>query len=544
MIGRVRGRVLTAVVCLIMAAQIAHAQTPRPRRPIPKMEEERVTDPPVYVGRLESSPQKISSFNSFTSYQVNVDANGFNIVGDAANEPSLTVNPIDRSRMSIGWRQFNTVFSNFRQGGFAYSSNDGENWTFPGVLSSDFRSDPVLQADAAGNFFYLSLLPNFVDDLWRSPNGGQSYGSVGPAFGGDKEWFTIDNTNSPGRGFLYQFWNPPDNGLAPPQFTRSTDSGASWMDPTVVPRPVGAGTLDVDSAGNLYIGGVRFADGSFWCLRSSNAKNALVTPSFDQVTPVELGGSFDGFNLINPEGLTGQVYLAVDRSGTSTNGNVYFLASVVPDSGGGAADVMFARSTNGGASFGPPRRVNDDPANPHKWHWFGTLAVAPNGRIDVVWMDTRNAANNTDSQLFYSSSFDGGVSWSANVAVSQTFDPLVGYPRQQKMGDYISMVSDSAGANVAYTATFNGEQDIYFVRVTPAPQPLRIRSITRSAGSARLVFASNFGKSYRCDYSDSPAGPWLQLQTNIAGTGGEVAVNDSTAGVLLTRRFYQVTLLL
>ncbi len=31
----------------------------------------------------------ISQFGPFTSYQVNVDASGHNILGDAANEPSI-----------------------------------------------------------------------------------------------------------------------------------------------------------------------------------------------------------------------------------------------------------------------------------------------------------------------------------------------------------------------------------------------------------------------------------------------------------------------
>ena len=63
---------------------------------------------------------------------------------------------------------------------------------------------------------------------------------------------------------------------------------------------------------------------------------------------------------------------------------------------------MFVRSTDGGLTFSAPHKVNDDPVNPSKWHWFGTFSVAPNGRLDAVWNDSRNAANNTDSQLFYS----------------------------------------------------------------------------------------------------------------------------------------------
>ena len=52
-----------------------------------------------------------------------------------------------------------------------------------------------------------------------------------------------------------------------------------------------------------------------------------------------------------------------------------------------------------------------------------------------------------------------------NVAVSNSFSPFVGYPNQNKIGDYITIVSDNASANVAYAATFNGEEDIYYVRI-------------------------------------------------------------------------------
>ena len=51
----------------------------------------------------------ISQFGVFTSYQANVDANGNNILGDAANEPSISVDPTDGNKMMIGWRQFNSI---------------------------------------------------------------------------------------------------------------------------------------------------------------------------------------------------------------------------------------------------------------------------------------------------------------------------------------------------------------------------------------------------------------------------------------------------
>ena len=85
----------------------------------------------------------------------------------------------------------------------------------------------------------------------------------------------------------------------------------------------------------------------------------------------------------NPGGLAGQLFLAVDRSGGPTNNNIYMVASVQPTGCGTGTDVMFARSTDGGMTFSAPHRINDDPINHNKWHWFGTLAVAPNGRLDV-----------------------------------------------------------------------------------------------------------------------------------------------------------------
>ena len=456
-------------VILFSLITVASSQTlapkPLPTEPLEKFDNQPAPLAPFVV----TSPASVSQFGLYTSYQVNVDSNGNNIVGDAANEPSIVVDPRNGNKMSIGWRQFDSAGSNFRQAGYAHTVNGGKTWISPGVLERNvFRSDPVLNCSSAGNFYYLSLLQNFFDDLWSSLNGGQSWTNIASADGGDKQWFTIDRTNSIGHGFHYQFWSTDGNNFSGRQFSRSTDFGFSWMDPINIPNSPAWGTLDVDTNGNLFIGGVNLTTNRIWCVRSTNAKNGTVVPAFDQSTAVNLGGHIVFAEPINPEGLVGQVFLAVDRSGTSTNNNVYMLASVQPTGFTNGSNVMFARSTDAGRTFSAPRRINDDPINHAKWHWFGTLSVAPNGRIDVVWFDTRNAANNTDTQLFYSYSIDGGNTWSRNVAVSNSFNVFVGYPNQQKIGDYITVVSDNVSANVAYAATFNGGEDIFYVRIPPS----------------------------------------------------------------------------
>jgi hypothetical protein len=111
-------------------------------------------------------------------------------------------------------------------------------------------------------------------------------------------------------------------------------------------------------------------------------------------------------------------------------------------------------------------RVNDDPG-PNDWQWLAAHAVAPNGRIDAIWFDTRDLGVSNLSRLYYAYSWDAGSTWSRNVAVSPPFDSHIGWPQQNKMGDYITLVSDDPGADVAYAATFNGEQDVYYVRLFP-----------------------------------------------------------------------------
>ena len=162
--------------------------------------------------------------------------------------------------------------------------------------------------------------------MWRSLNGGQSWTQPRrPAHGGDKEWFTIDKTNSMGHGFQYQFWAgfvSCDGG----EFSRSTDGGVTWMTPINIPNDPQLGTLDVDTNGNLFIGGGDTGS-QFWCIRSTNAKNAAVTPTFDQITTVNLGGSIVFGGLINPGGLGRADIPGGGPLRGPTNNNIYMLAT-------------------------------------------------------------------------------------------------------------------------------------------------------------------------------------------------------------------------
>lgn len=425
-------------------------------------------DPYIHVPRSQRTTSRAYRLDGagFSIRQVNVDENGQNIIGDAANEPSLVIDPVNPQRMAIGWRQFETISSNFRQAGFAFSLNSGESWVFPGAIEPGiFRSDPVLDTDTEGNFFYNSLSSGtgeFLCHVFKSETGSDTWDSGVFAFGGDKQWMAIDRTEGAGNGNIYAFWKIGISSCNEGAFTRSLNNGASFDNCEFLAGDPNRGNLTVGPGGELYACGGTNA--TVQVLKSNNPGVEGQPIYWDFVQTVDMGGTMALYDGPNPTGMLGQAWIETDHSGTASHGNVYLLATI--ENNEDPANVVFVRSTDGGQSWSAPLILNDDNANGN-WQWFGSLSVAPNGRIDVTWLDTRDNPGTYLSRLYYSYSTDGGLSWSEDEALSDAFDPHLGWPQQQKIGDYYHQRSDSAGVHLAWSATFNGEQDVYYSYITP-----------------------------------------------------------------------------
>ena len=279
------------------------------------------SDPYVPIAREEqpTSPAFRGARNGYVSVQVNVDENGDNIVGDAANEPSIAVNLGDPSHMAIGWRQFDTISSSFRQAGWGYTADGGQSWTFPGVIDPGvFRSDPVLDSDAEGNFYYNSLTNEggYWCKVYKSTDGGATWSDGAYAFGGDKQWMTIDRTDGMGHGNIYASWNEFYS-ICDGHFTRSLDGGETFVGCTDIPSSPYWGTLAVGPDGELYVSGQGFI------AKSTTAQNPFEYPvEWDFATSVDLGGSIVFSAGPNPGGLLGQAWVAVDHSDGLSRGNV------------------------------------------------------------------------------------------------------------------------------------------------------------------------------------------------------------------------------
>jgi len=148
------------------------------------------------------------------------------------------------------------------------------------------------------------------------------------SFGGDKQWIAIDKTAGIGRGNIYQLVSSNTNAKCQSglRFTRSTDGGLTWMPQLPLPVDVFSHTMSVDRSGSPYLFGSAITapfPPPFHLVRSVDAENPAVTPTFEFLTEVDLDGvrAFAGWP--NPGGLIGQAWIALDvrvdpRGTTST----------------------------------------------------------------------------------------------------------------------------------------------------------------------------------------------------------------------------------
>lgn len=119
-----------------------------------------------------------------------------------------------------------------------------------------------------------------------------------------------------------------------------------------------------------------------------------------------------------PTGNAGFPKMAADPR----NGNLYvtYLGFDFGD-----LDILVQRSTDNGATWSRPVRVNDDPQRNGIRQLTPDISVAPSGRVDVVWFDTRTNLPSPviprpagTGDIYYASSSDGGVTFSGNRRIS------------------------------------------------------------------------------------------------------------------------------
>jgi hypothetical protein len=107
------------------------------------------------------------------------------------------------------------------------------------------------------------------------------------------------------------------------------------------------------------------------------------------------------------------------------------------------ADIVLFKSTDGGASYTGPVRVNQDTGKADQFQPW--MAVTPAGQVDISYFDRRNDPNNFYIQTWLSRSNDGGRTFRDTPVGHLLWDPSVNppiSPSGQFIGDYQGIVAD------------------------------------------------------------------------------------------------------
>jgi hypothetical protein len=225
-------------------------------------------------------------------------------------------------------------------------------------------------------------------------------------------------------------------------------------------------------------------------------------------------------------------------------------------------DVLFVRSTDGGVTFTPPLRINDDPVGTNApgegpAQRQPRVTVAPTtGRVDVAWQDRRHGYRSPTNSHFggqrearfgdtyYAFSTNGGTSFSSNRRISDKSQNLdIGMDYRAGVYWWFAPAMVSLGDNVIIAwqdsregSRDNDNEDIYLGRLQlDAAGPTPVQTVPESDNPTLSLRLSQF--AYQ-------AGPEAVLQSTFttADISRPVIVNQSDAagalsGAVLSRAF-------
>lgn len=272
--------------------------------------------------------------------------------------------------------------------------------------------------------------------------------------------------------------------------SHASDDGKTWSTPIPISdtarERVGAATPVVDSEGQLVVlyydyksdrRDMEFLDGP-----PAEEPFALV------VTRSEDGGqSFSAGQEID-SGLvaTRRFLVFLPEFASLAAGQDSTLYAAWADGRNGDEDVFLRRSPDGGRTWGAAARVNNNRLSDGTDQYLPRVAVAPNGRVDVVSLDRRNDAANIQTDAYLATSSNGGESFDNVRMSSQSFSSRVGPQVDARLpidfGSRIGLVSQADTVVATWTDSRlgtedTGRQDIAAAaaKVAPAdPSPARM----------------------------------------------------------------------
>ena len=361
------------------------------------------------------------------------------------------------SNPDIMWSSANTYnFSPFFISEGIYVTTDGgTNWRGSDTCSGDPISlhggDPGIAIDKNGTFIVTRL--GFTPGLFShySTDNGLTWSFQKLISNDDLERATLTTDGTPSSNYYgrtYAVWVT----FAPPfplKVSFTDDGAENWSTPTQINNPSqrsAGGEVKMGLNGNVYAIWAGVTDTSpftedFVGFASSTDGGSTWSVQENAFDMNGISGLLTGKANIRVNGLP---RIAVDTSGGSRNGWIYIITTQKNlNPAGSDPDVILNKSTDGGATWSPGIRVNQDQVNNGAVQYFPAIHVDQFGGVNIIFYDDRNTTSDS-SGVFLARSEDGGNNWNEFEISDHNFKPVpiagtfVGY-----QGDNIDITSSS-----------------------------------------------------------------------------------------------------
>ncbi|MGH9071019.1 MAG: sialidase family protein [Acidimicrobiales bacterium] len=234
-------------------------------------------------------------------------------------------------------------------------------------------------------------------------------------------------------------------------FSRSTNGGKTWSKPVQVNRPsrvrVVAPSVAVGANGRLLIS---YLDMGNDALDYNGGSGGMGGPAYPGPWTLVLAYSNDsgihwGETVVAPKVVPYTRFVVflppVPSLVVNTADNHVYVGFT--DAVSGDPDAYVWTSANNGASFGAGVLVNDTPKHHGTAQYLPRLAVAPDGRLDVLYYDRRTDPSDLLNAVSLQSSYDGGRTFSHHLVVSdRSFSSQSG---KQDIGSQVISITARSG---------------------------------------------------------------------------------------------------
>jgi hypothetical protein len=416
---------------------------------------------------------------------------------DVSNSPTVATNPAREGNVVVTYRKDRPGYDAL----ISYSFNGGQSWEqsvlplpqgITGCTASQgapcpFAPDVAFAPDGTLYVVYVNLVGNGnrPDNLWisTSTDGGRTLAMptriAGPLT--FQQRVTVDPDGpvyvtwlqAAEVGFL-RFADPPPRIVA----ARSDDRGATFGAPVPVsdasrPRVLAPSPV-IDADGQLV---VMYQD----MLGNRRDYENQEGPVAELPVALVLTRSTDGGRTFGPgqefetEVLLTRRFLPFLPEGPqlaiSPKGTLY---AAWADGRDGDDDVFLRSSTDGGQTWAPAVKVNDNPADGTA-QFLPKVAVGPGERVSLVFLDGRSDPGaNARLEAWLATSTDGGKTFENLLLSTKTFDESIGPTFGDAYGtDFGTRLGLAAGDGTLYAAWVDtsagtpatGRQDVNFAAI-------------------------------------------------------------------------------